>query len=245
MTPKFQKDVLLSDHTTIGLGGKAKKFISCDSAESIINVLQYAKDKKINVKVISAGSNIVFPDKGFDGIVLKVDIKGIENILPDPEANKKVKKGHVKVKAGAGENWDNFVKHCIKNDLAGVECLSGIPGSVGATPVQNVGAYGQEVKNIIYSLTALDRETFEIRNFFNKECEFEYRQSRFKKADKDKYIILDVVFYLIKFNKPKIKYLELQKYLRKNAEFDKLKNGKEKLKLSVKQCWLLEKRNQW
>lgn len=231
MIPKFKKDILLSEHTTIGLGGKAKMFISCKNVESIIEVLQYAKEKKINVQVISGGSNIIFPDKGFTGIVLKIDITGIENVTPPEDAERKEKKGHLKIKAAAGEKWDDFVKYCIKNDLTGVECLSGIPGSVGATPIQNVGAYGQEVRNIIYAVTALDRETYEIKTFTNKECEFAYRESRFKDAgkDKDKYIILDVVFYLIKFAKPKIRYLELQKYFKKHTDLSKLKNGHEKL----------------
>ncbi|MEO8210440.1 MAG: UDP-N-acetylmuramate dehydrogenase [bacterium] len=200
----FQEDVLLSNYTTIGLGGKAKYFLECKTVNEINSVLNFSKDNNLKVQVISGGSNIIFPDEGFEGLVLKIDLKGIKLIEEDD---------FVITKVSAGENWDDFVKIIIAKGLSGIECLSGIPGSVGAAPIQNVGAYGQEVKDTIVSLNAIDRDTFETVTFDNPECDFDYRLSRFKTNDKDKYIITEVSFRFKKNNQPEIKYPELQKYI--------------------------------
>ncbi|MDQ3022341.1 MAG: UDP-N-acetylmuramate dehydrogenase [Bacteroidota bacterium] len=213
MAIEIQENVLLSNYTTIGLGGKAKLFVSCVSADEINAALNFSKEKKLKVQVISGGSNIIFPDEEFKGLVLKVDLKGIE-ITEDND--------FIFARVCAGENWDGFVETIIEKGLSGIECLSGIPGSVGATPIQNVGAYGQEVKDTMVSLNAIDRHTLETVTFDNPECEFEYRQSRFKTNDKDKYIITEVSFRFEKNKKPEIKYPELQNYI--ESHFDKSPN---------------------
>ena len=217
----FQQDITLSDLTTIKLGGKAKFLFECKTTEDLRECLTFARNENIPVQVISGGSNIIFPDEGFNGIVIKIDIKGIELV----ETNK----DFVIVKARAGENWDDLVKLCIDKNLAGIECLSGIPGSVGATPIQNVGAYGQDVSETIVSVTALDRDSLGLVKYGNKACNFSYRQSRFKNEDRNKFIITEVVFKLKKYGEPHITYPEIQKKIKSLEDYDSLKSGKEKL----------------
>lgn len=216
----IKENILLSAHTTIKLGGPAKYFIECDTEGSIKEALEFAKEKNCKVQTLSGGSNIIFADHGFDGVILKINIKGV---------TVKKDKDNFFVCSGAGENWDEFVKYCIENEITGAECLSGIPGSVGATPVQNVGAYGQEVSGIIYSLKAIERESLETRIFRNEDCRFAYRESIFKSAYKDKFIITEVVFKMKKKSESEIKYPELKKYIDSQKEYSGLNAGKEKL----------------
>ncbi len=210
MNTGLKKDVILADHTTIGSGGKAEYFLSCSSGAEIKDALKLAAENKLRIQVISGGSNIIFPDNGFDGLVIKIDLNGID-FTEDEE--------YFGIRVSAGENWDDFVKLTVGSGLPGIECLSGIPGSAGATPIQNVGAYGQEVSDTIHSLNAIDRNTFETISFYNKDCKFGYRTSRFKAEDKDKYIITEVTFRFQKNVMPEIKYPELQKYIESNSDF--------------------------
>ena len=129
------------------------------------------------------------------------------------------------VTAAAGEEWDFFVKQCVARGLAGIECLSGIPGLVGATPIQNVGAYGQEVQDTIVSVKALDRTTGEPEEFANADCKFGYRQSRFKSSDVDSYVITEVTFRLRKSGRPEIRYPELRRSIDLTIELDSLSDG--------------------
>jgi UDP-N-acetylmuramate dehydrogenase len=204
------ENIPLREFTSIKLGGNASFFCECKNEKEIIECLDFAKANNLKIHILVGGSNTVFSDSGFDGIVIKIDIKGI-NIHNDFKDN-------IIVKAGAGEEWDVFVKFCVENKFAGVECLSGIPGSVGATPIQNVGAYGQEVKDTIIFVKAIDRATNKSVMFANEDCLFGYRSSRFKTVDKDKYIVTEVLFKLRKDGKPEIKYPELDKYLKKKFE---------------------------
>lgn len=217
----FQRDILLSNLTTIKLGGKAKYFYECKTTEDLKGCLIISEKESLPVQVIGGGSNIIFPDEDFDGIVIKIDIKGIEI--------EKSINDLVIVSVGAGEDWDGFVKHCIENDLAGIECLSGIPGTAGATPIQNVGAYDQEVSNKISSVTALDRESLELVKFENKACKFGYRQSRFKNEDREKFIITEVIFKLKKYGEPHTIYPEILKMIETLDGYESLKKGTEKL----------------
>ena len=198
------KNVPLSQHTTIGLGGDAHSFVTCTTVEHIKECLAYAKEQKLPLQVIGAGSNIIFPDTGYPGLVMKVGVQGV-SIDDDNDG--------ATITAQAGEEWDAFVRLCIQRGCAGIECLSGIPGLVGATPIQNVGAYGQEVRETIVALTALDRDTLEEVKFSGSECGFGYRQSRFKLGDADRYIITSVTFRLPKRGWSEIRYAELRHYL--------------------------------
>src|SRR4030042_931949 len=142
-TFKLHRNVPLSTYTTIGLGGNAAHFATCASVDELRQLLSFAKEKKIPVQVIGGGSNIIFADAGYPGVVCQVSLSGVA-----VEDNGE----YAIVTAAAGEEWDAFVVSCIDHHLAGVECLSGIPGRVGATPTQNVGAYGQGGCNKIVSL---------------------------------------------------------------------------------------------
>ena len=150
----------------------------------------------IPVQLLGGGSNIIFPDDGYDGLVLHIALQGATFTTEG-------------VTAASGETWDTIVANSIKRGLAGLECLSGIPGQVGATPIQNVGAYGQEVSNTILWIEVLDRTSLEIIRIPGSECNFEYRQSRFKTSDADKYIITSVHYRLNPDGKPTISYLSL------------------------------------
>jgi UDP-N-acetylmuramate dehydrogenase len=204
------ENISLKKYTSVKLGGKAKFFCKCTSEKELAECLDYAEEENLKTQILGGGSNTVFSDDGFDGIVIKIDLKGIavHNDFKD----------NIILKAGAGEDWDAFVKYCVENKFAGVECLSGIPGSVGATPIQNVGAYGQEVKDTIIFVKAIDRITYKSTMFANEDCLFGYRSSRFKTIDKEKYIVTEVLFKLRKNSKPEIKYPELEKYLKNRFE---------------------------
>jgi UDP-N-acetylmuramate dehydrogenase len=201
----ISENISLSKFTSIKLGGKAKFFCECKTEKDLIECLDYAKTNNLKIQILGGGSNTIFSDEGFDGLVIKIELKDI-SIHNDFKDN-------IIIKASAGEEWDNFVKYCIENKFTGVECLSGIPGSVGASPIQNVGAYGQEVKDTIIFVKAIDRETYKPTMFANEDCLFGYRTSRFKTIDKEKYIVTEVLFKLRKDGKPEIKYPELEKYL--------------------------------
>jgi len=197
---EIQNNIPLANLTTIGLGGKAQYFVACESIAEIQEALAYAKEHNLDVHVLGGGSNTVFPDHDFEKLVLKISLKGVEYAEGD---------GYVDVTAAAGEDWDSLVSACVAKGLAGIETLSGIPGSVGATPIQNVGAYGSEVADVIVAVATLDIEANEIRHFENEECAFGYRTSRFKTTDKGKYIVTGVTYRLTPNGEPKITYPEL------------------------------------
>lgn len=200
----LKNDVSLSGFTTIALGGNAKYFISCQTTDEIRSAIEFARCEDLSIQMLGGGSNVIFPDEGFNGLVIKIDLKGI---LFEDDGE------YTKARVNAGEGWDDFVKLCVEKNLGGVECLSGIPGSVGATPIQNVGAYGQEVKDTITSLKAIDRESLQLVEIANAKCEFGYRKSRFKTNDKDKFVIVEVCYRLENAGEPTIKYEELRDYI--------------------------------
>ena len=221
----IKENVKLSNHTTISLGGEAKYFAVCKSIDEILEALEFAQNNKLRIQLMSGGSNIIFTDNGFDGMIIKNDIKGI---------SEKVNEDHVLISVGAGEELDEFVKYCVGKGYSDIECLSGIPGSVGAMPVQNVGAYGQETSEVLESIKVIDRNETDIKNiktFSNEECQFGYRMSRFKKSDKDRYIIVEVNFKLHINKLPEIKYKALGERLDQNDSFKNSDDIKSKLKI--------------
>ena len=167
----------------------------------------------MRVHVLGGGSNSIFADSGFDGLVVHIQTKGITT-TPDGELT-----------AQAGENWDNVVQYAIANNLTGIECLSGIPGSCGGTPFQNVGAYGQEVSQTISHVDAIDRTSLEAVRFTNEECIFGYRTSRFKEQDFNKYIITSVTFKLIPNGTPNIRYGELSSLVSETSSLQETRNA--------------------
>lgn len=194
----------LAPHTTIHLGGPARWFARCTSTADMCASLAFAKGEGLPVQVFSGGSNIIFADEGFDGVALKVALPGFRLEESGDEAI---------LSAGAGVEWDSVVRRAVEGGWSGIECLSGIPGSSGATPVQNVGAYGQEVADTLLTLRALDRRTLTEREFSRDECEFAYRESRFKRADDGLFIITEVRFLLKRNVEPAIRYAELAEAL--------------------------------
>lgn len=185
---RIEENISLKPYNTFAIDAKAKYFTSFSSIKELNEVfdLMASVDKQL---VLGGGSNILFTND-FDGLVLKNDIKGIELVGQDDE--------HVFVKGGAGENWHQFVMFCVKNEYAGVENLSLIPGNVGASPMQNIGAYGVEIKDVFYELEAFHKNEKAIKTFSLNDCEFGYRESVFKNKYKHQFIITSVTYRLNK-----------------------------------------------
>lgn len=180
-------NISLQDFNTFGLAAKAKRFASFSTIDELREGLK--EQGKEDLFILGGGSNVLLT-KDFDGLVLKNELFGIEKIKEDDQ--------NVWIKAMAGENWHQFVLHCIAQEWAGIENLSLIPGTVGAAPMQNIGAYGVEIKEVFEELEALEIATGEIKVFNNEECAFGYRESVFKKHLKGKFIICSVIFKLSK-----------------------------------------------
>ena len=200
----LQEDIPLAPRTTLQVGGAARYFVEAASEADIREAVTLAKSRNLPLFVLGGGSNLVVSDNGWPGLVLKIAIPGIEEHADD--------QGRKIFEAGAGEEWDNFVAHAVAQDCAGIECMSGIPGSVGGTPVQNVGAYGQEASVSIVSVQALDLTDMQTRTIPVKDCGFSYRTSIFNSTQKGRYIILRVTYALTPGGAPSIRYADLQKY---------------------------------
>jgi len=183
------KNYSLKKHNTFGIDVKTKYFFNFQSISELQVFIKDKKYSKFSRIIIGEGSNLLFT-KNFEGVVIYPQIKNIELINQTDN--------FYFVKAGAGIIWDNFVEYCVKNNWQGAENLSLIPGTVGATPVQNIGAYGVEAKNIIYSVEYVSLKNGEIYEIENKNCEFEYRDSIFKNRLKNKTVVTNVVFKLNK-----------------------------------------------
>lgn len=175
----------LKNHNTFGISAFAKEFIQVHTVEELAQVLKENQDKKLFI--LGGGSNMLLT-QDIDALVIHVDLKGKEIVSKEDN--------HANVKAMAGENWHEFVLYTIDQNLGGLENLSLIPGNVGTTPIQNIGAYGTEIKDTFVSCEAMDIATQQIKTFTKEECEFAYRESIFKGQLKDKYVIVSVTFRL-------------------------------------------------
>ncbi|KRF16725.1 UDP-N-acetylenolpyruvoylglucosamine reductase [Nocardioides sp. Soil797] len=182
----------LADLTTLRLGGPAGAYVEATTEDALVKAVGDADARGESVLLVGGGSNLVVADDGFHGTVVKVATTGIS---ADHESCDDPSCGGVMVTVAAGENWDDFVAHAVENRWVGVEALSGIPGAVGSTPIQNVGAYGQEVAETISSVRVWDRKLMGERTFANADCSFGYRHSRFK-ADPGRHVVLEVTFQL-------------------------------------------------
>jgi UDP-N-acetylmuramate dehydrogenase len=203
MTAVRQREPL-SSHTTLGLGGPARRFATAGSERDVVAEVRAADQRGEPLLVLGGGSNLVIADDGFDGTVLHIATRGV-----------RLDSGHgpVTVTAAAGQDWDGLVRRCVAGGLAGVECLSGIPGLVGATPIQNVGAYGQEVAETIIAVRGYDRERREVVELAGADCGFGYRTSLFKRHP-GRFVVLGVTFGLTRdpMSLP-IRYAELARRL--------------------------------
>ncbi|MCL6261310.1 UDP-N-acetylmuramate dehydrogenase [Aquiflexum sp. TKW24L] len=185
----IQENISLLPFNTFGIDKNARFFAIAKTTEEVNQLLLKAKEMDLPLFILGGGSNILLT-RNIEALVLKIEIKGFDLV---GESDK-----DVLVKVGAGENWHDFVMHCIQNNYAGVENLSLIPGTVGASPMQNIGAYGVEIKEVFDHLEAIDRNTLKLRTFSSEECEFGYRESVFKHELKDRFVITHVVFRLSK-----------------------------------------------
>jgi UDP-N-acetylmuramate dehydrogenase len=202
-----RENVPLAPMTTIGIGGPARNFAEVTTTEALAAGAKWARARGEALFVLGGGSNIIVADRGFDGLVLRVSIRGFEH---------GVNADDVTLTAGGGEEWDPLVGYCVERGWAGFECLSGIPGRVGATPIQNVGAYGQETRDTMVSLEAFDLIEDNVVSISAEECEFGYRTSRFKTRDHGRFVITRVKYRLLPDGQPTIRYPELEKFLDAN-----------------------------
>ena len=217
---KIQENIPLAPYTTLQVGGSARYFAEPADENEIAEALGWARDRSLPLFVLGGGSNLLVSDAGFNGLVLHMTLAGIE--ARDVDA---MRDGRRIYSVGAGVDWDTFVARAVADNCAGVECLSGIPGSVGGTPVQNVGAYGQDVSESITRVRAMDTTTLERVEFDREACGFRYRQSRFNGAELGRYILTRVDFSLRPGGAPKIAYAELQRYF--NSDIPTLSQTRE------------------
>jgi UDP-N-acetylmuramate dehydrogenase len=199
---QIQENISLKGYNTFGIDVRAKLFASFGSAEELGELVSAHSP----ILILGGGSNILFT-KDFNGLVLKNEIRGIEKVRDDA--------GFVYVKAGAGENWHQFVLHCIQQNMAGIENLSLIPGNTGATPIQNIGAYGVEIKEVFHELEAFHIKDKTIVRFNAADCQFGYRESVFKRKYKDQFVILNVTYRLSREPDFNISYGAIEQELEK------------------------------
>jgi UDP-N-acetylmuramate dehydrogenase len=200
------ENIPLAPLTTIKVGGMARYFVEAKDAGEVQEAVTFARSRALRLFVLGGGSNLVVADSGWPGLVLKIAVGGIVQRAGRDED------GKVIFDAGAGESWDKFVSRAVMARCAGVECLSGIPGSVGGTPVQNVGAYGQEVAETIVSVQVFDLRDSEIRELCREACGFSYRSSIFNTSESGRFIVLGVSYALTPEGKPRISYADLERH---------------------------------
>jgi UDP-N-acetylmuramate dehydrogenase len=196
---KILENISLAPLTTLGVGGPARWFVEAASEAEIAEACAWARERGVPLFVLGGGSNVLVADAGFSGLAVHVALKGVKL---DGEL----------LRAAAGTMWDDCVVQSLGANCAGLECLTGIPGTVGGTPVQNVGAYGQEVASVIERVRAFDRVAQEFVEFTNAECGFAYRKSRFNTTDRGRFVVTGVDYRLRRNGAPTLTYAELKAY---------------------------------
>jgi UDP-N-acetylmuramate dehydrogenase len=201
---KLVENVPLAPLCTLGVGGPARLFLEAPGEDAVLEAAAWAARRDIELRVLGGGSNLVIADRGVDGLVVRIAIRSVSE---RPVA------GGVEITAGAGEPWDDLVRRAVARGQSGLECLSGIPGLVGATPIQNVGAYGQEVSDTVVAVRALDRVERAVVTLGPAECRFGYRDSVFRSRAPGRYVVLAVTYRLVPGGAPTIRYAEVAQYL--------------------------------
>jgi UDP-N-acetylmuramate dehydrogenase len=196
---QFHEQVSIAPYTTFHIGGPARCFAEAVREEEIVEAVSFARSRDLPLFILGGGSNLLVSDEGYPGLVLHISNKGIEQ------------QGDV-FRVAAGESWDHFVSHAVAKNYAGIECMAGIPGTVGGTPVQNVGAYGQEVAETITAVRVLDIASLRFEEFSPQECGFAYRQSVFNTSARGRYIVTRVDYQLVPNGSPRIAYADLKKH---------------------------------
>lgn len=208
MQMNIEEQVPLRDYSTMRLGGNARYMVAVSSKDELEEALAWAQERSLAFIVIGGGSNLIWRDEGFDGLVILNRISGIEV--------RQVSNAEALFTVGAGENWDGFVQDTVDRGYSGVEFLSWIPGRAGAAPVQNIGAYGRELSDILISVDALDSQTNQIVTISAEDCGFAYRTSRFNRADKGRFLIISITLKLTKeFAHPPF-YESVEQHLREH-----------------------------
>ncbi|HET7712237.1 MAG TPA: UDP-N-acetylmuramate dehydrogenase [Thermoanaerobaculia bacterium] len=206
---EIEQNVPLAPLTTLGIGGAARYFVRAKTVDEVIEAVDGARARGLPLFVLGGGSNVLISDRGFPGLVLHIALSGVTVESEDEYAM---------VHVGAGEPWDPFVERAVSNRWAGIECLSGIPGQVGATPIQNVGAYGQEVSETIVRVEVLDTREMIVKTLTNSDCAFAYRSSVFKSERGRELIVLGVTYRLPVGGAASVRYPELRRYLEERGE---------------------------
>ena len=212
------ENVPLAPLTTLKVGGPARYFIEATTISEVSEAVEFSRSKSLALFVLGGGSNLVVSDAGWPGLVLKIGLTGI---------NHRHGRDEVVFEAGAGEDWDKFVGVVVAHNIAGIECLSGIPGTVGGTPVQNVGAYGQEVGNTIESVLALDLRDGQVHELAKEDCGFRYRTSIFNTTERGRYIVLQVNYSLKHGGEAYTAYADLKRYFAGWSENPTLANTRD------------------
>ena len=208
----FEENKTLAPFTTFQIGGPARWLATAGTEEEVVEAIGWAREKRLGLFVLGGGSNLLISDAGFDGLVLRIGISGVEaNRAPDQSCQ-------VTYRVGAGEDWDSFVSRTVSENCAGLECLAGIPGTVGGTPVQNVGAYGQEVATTIDRVRAFDLKHERFVELTLAECGFAYRRSRFNTTDRERFVVTHVDYRLTEGGSPSLRYAELQRAFSEGAK---------------------------
>jgi len=206
----LQENSPLAPLTTFGVGGPARYLLEAHTPTEVAEAVTFAGSHYLPLFVLGGGSNLVIGDAGWPGLVLKIAIGGTEKLVGEQD-------GKILFDVGAGESWDGFVAQSVAASCAGVECLSGIPGSVGGTPVQNVGAYGQEVSQTIESVQVFDRSERQIRELCNEACGFAYRSSIFNTSERGRFIILRVTYALTPGGHLFLEYADLKRHFEESS----------------------------
>ena len=208
---RIEENKPLAPLTTLGVGGPARWFVQAGNEEEIAEAAAWARERSIPLFVLGGGSNLLVADAGFNGLLLHIGLKGINVREGAASSDERV------YEVAAGEDWDQCVQRTVDEDCAGLECLAGIPGTVGGTPVQNVGAYGQEVSSTIDRVRAFDLQQHAFVEFSAPECAFTYRHSRFNTTDRGRYILTRVDYRLKLHGAPTVKYADLQRHFAAGA----------------------------
>lgn len=223
------RDVSLAEFSTMGLGGKAKYLVSILNRDDLIEALSFATQNKLPVLMTGGGSNIIWRDEGFNGLLLVNNIRGFDIENGDDEGSDIV--------IGAGEKWDLAVDRAVSLGLSGIECLSLVPGNAGATPVQNVGAYGQEISETLVSLDAYDNKNKTFLTMLNEDCDFSYRNSCFRK-EPGRYFILSIRLHLKKDQIIPPLYKSLEQYLKSHNISDLSSSSIRQAVINIRQAKL-------
>lgn len=206
---QIKENVPLKELTTFRVGGKARYLVEVKDKDELVKAVGFAEQKDLPIFVLGGGSDILLSDKDFDGLIIRYTGKRLEF---------KEENQHVLVKAEAGLGWDRLVAVVVEKGYQGIESMSGIPGTVGASPIQNIGAYGQEIKDVFAELEAYDTKDKKFVRLKKDDCDFGYRESKFKNPKiKNRYIITSIVLRLNKDKKPEVKYESLANYLDKKG----------------------------